>query len=116
MSMTLDSTGRSSTERSDAWRNADSGVDPGIPRRQADRDQAGGGVELSCNQFQDGESSGWSRGPLGTSEGRAATDHADRGAAATLSWQGSHGNCRSVTASSQRADERRYRTAPLNWV
>ena len=69
--MTLDSTGRSSTERSDAWRNADSGVDPGIPRRKADRDQAGGGVELSCNQFQDGESSGWSRGPPGTSEGRA---------------------------------------------
>ena len=114
MSMTLDSTGRSSTERSDAWRNADSGVDPGIPRRKADRDQAGGGVELSWNQFQDGESSGWSRGPPGTSEGALSTDHADRGVAATLSWQGSHGNCRSVTASSQRADERRYRTAPLN--
>ena len=40
------------------------------------------------------------------------TDHVDHGMAATLSWQGSHGNRRSVTASSWRADERRYRTAP----
>ena len=39
------STGRISTERSDAWRNADSGVDPGIPRRKADRDQAGGAIQ-----------------------------------------------------------------------
>ena len=40
------------------------------------------------------------------------TDHVDHGMAATLSWQGSHGNRRSVTASSWRADQRRYRTAP----
>jgi len=40
------------------------------------------------------------------------TDHVDHGVAATLSWQGSHGNRRSVTASSWRADARRYRTAP----
>ena len=40
------------------------------------------------------------------------TDHVDHGVAATLSWQGSHGNRRSVTASSWRADVRRYRTAP----
>ena len=51
---------------------------------------------------------------LGRVRAALSTDHADRGVAATLSWQGSHGNCRSVTASSQRADERRYRTAPLN--
>ena len=41
------------------------------------------------------------------------TDHADRGVAATLSWQGSHGNCRSVTASSCRGlITARYRDRP----
>src|SRR5271157_5377001 len=71
MSMTLDSTGRSSTERGDTWRNPDSGVVRGILRHKADQDQAGGGIELSCNQFQDGASSRWSQGPPGTSGGRA---------------------------------------------
>ena len=67
-------------------------VDPGIPRRKADRDQAGGGVELSWNQFQDGESSGCPEVLPGRVGAVPLTDHVDHGVAATLSWQGSHGN------------------------
>ena len=44
------------------------------------------------------------------------TDHVDHGMAATLSWQGSHGNRRSVTASSQRADDAGIAPPPLNFA
>ena len=53
MFMRPDSTGQSSTERGDTWGNPDPGVVPGIPRRKADPNQAGGGIEFSSNPFLD---------------------------------------------------------------
>ena len=70
MSMIADSTADSAEKRRVEKCQIQAGIQEYRVARPIET-KRGGGVELSCNQFQDGESSGWSRGPPGTSEGRA---------------------------------------------
>ena len=94
MSMTLDSSRQSSAPR-EATRGEMqiAGVDPGYTGVRQGRSRPSGqeGSSLSCNRFQRMASHRAGRrvllGRVRTL--RMQTDHADRGVAATLSWQGS---------------------------